>query len=123
MQPIDWVLDNNTITGKLVAPAGNPIAHKRIGIKTEVAGYCQGNSAGISYLDGRGGIEWFWSGPWLHESWTDADGEFHLRGLAADLPIHLYTNHGDLKEMQLELEPLQHGEHRQGVVFLAELGG
>ena len=123
METIEWLLDNNTISGKLVDSAGIPISYKCIGIETELPGYCSGNHAGITYESGYGGLEWFWSGPWIHETWTDVDGNFHLRGLAANIPISLYTSHNALTKTKLELEPLQDGEHRQGVVLVSEQAG
>ena len=123
MDPVDWLLDNNTISGQLVDPEGNAHAYKRIGIRTDVDGYCQRNSDGITYENGRGGLNWFWSNQAVHEAWTDADGHFHLRGLVADIPISLYTRHGEIKDVELFLDSLTQGEQRYGVKFVAELSG
>ncbi|MGI9471895.1 MAG: hypothetical protein ACR2NZ_10205 [Rubripirellula sp.] len=120
MEPIDWLLDNNTISGKLVDPDGTPMPHKCIAIKSELKWQTGGNRAGITYENGRGGIIWFWSGPWIQESWTDEDGSFHLRGLIANEPLHLYTSHNTLTEARLDLDPLKDGEHRKGITFVAE---
>ena len=68
MKPIDWLLDNNTISGKLVDSAGVPLAHKCIAIKSELTWQTGGNRAGITYETGRGNLDWFWSGPWIHET-------------------------------------------------------
>lgn len=119
METVDWLLDNNTITGQLVDPDGNPHAWGRIGIKTDIAGYCQRNNDGITYEDGRGGLAWFWSNQAVHETWTDGEGNFHLRGLIANIPITLYTRHGEIADIDMELEPLTEGEHREGVIFTA----
>ena len=123
MPSIDWLLDNNSITGRLVDSDGDGIAYKRVGIKTDIAGYCQRNNDGITYENGRGGLDWFWSNQAVHETWTDADGSFHLRGLVAGLPIALYTRHGELAETELELQPLHPGEQRAGIEFPAEFSG
>ncbi|NKB72410.1 MAG: hypothetical protein GKR89_35485 [Candidatus Latescibacteria bacterium] len=123
METVDWLLDNNTITGLLVDPNGKPHAWRRIGIKTDIAGYCQRNSDGITHEDGRGELTWFWSNQAVHETWTDGDGNFHLRGLVADIPIKLYTRHGEIVDIDMELEPLKDGEHREGVVFVAGYTG
>ena len=123
MEPIDWLLDNNTITGKLVDKNGTPISHKCIGIKTDLKRYTGGNHAGITYETGRGDLAWFWSGPWIHETWTDVDGNFHLRGIIAEVPLYLYTSHNTLVESQLELAPLKADEQRTGITFVAEQAG
>ena len=123
METVDWLLDNNTITGRLVDPDGKPHAWGRVGIKTDIAGYCQRNNDGITHEDGRGELTWFWSNQAVHETWTDGDGNFHLRGLVADIPITLYTRHGEIVDVDMELEPLQDGEHREGVVFVAGYTG
>ena len=123
LKTVEWLLDNNTISGKLVDPDGKPHAWGRIGIKTDVAGYCQRNNDGITYENGRRGLDWFWSNQALHETWTDADGNFHLRGLVTDIPISLYTRHGEIVDTDMKLEPLQPGEHREGVVFQAGYTG
>ena len=123
MEPIDWLLDNNTITGKLVDHDGVPLPYKCIGINTELKRYTGGNLAGITYETGRGNLSWFWSGPWIHETWTDADGNFHLRGLIANVPLYLYTSHNALIESTLDVDPLNDGEHRCGISFVAEPAG
>jgi len=123
VESVDWLLDNNTISGRLVDPDGQPHAWGRIGIKTDIAGYCKRNNDGITYENGRGELSWFWSNQAVHETWTDADGIFHLRGLIANIPITLYTRHGEIIDVDLELEPLAEGEHRVDVVFVAGYSG